>query len=50
MAMQLLSGAVASRYNDSSYVGSSLTTDRQQELLKAFLTADKCKSEFGYFQ
>jgi len=43
MAIQLHCGGVASRYGDSSYVSSSLTADRQQELLKAFLTADRSK-------
>ena len=44
-AIQVLCGGICSRYNDSSYVGSkvSLQTDRQQELLKAFLTADGSK-------
>ena len=42
-AIQLLCGAVASHYGDSSYVGSSRTADRQQELLKAFLTEDGSK-------
>jgi len=39
-AIQLLCGGVASHSGDSSYVSSSLTTDRQQELLKDFLTED----------
>ena len=43
-ATQLLCSSVSSRYNDSSYVGSKvLIADRQQELLKAFLTADGSK-------
>jgi len=43
MTIQLLCGGVSSHHGDSSYVGSSLTADRQQELLEVFLTADESK-------